>query len=722
MERQSPQRKRRKRKRAPTSPPVTAHHLFAQMLAAYANIQSPFSQSLLLKCLRRIHSSLTHSQDFCLQEFDVLIALLPYLLILNNPKVAASCGDIIGAAALLSFDTNVKIACSKEIVNGLVTALGSCSKQVVEAACNALLDLSTTTIGQEKLQESSAVDKLLFQLQFHSDDYVFDGMLGLDQSIMVGPIKRYYTDPTPLRSVYCQMAASSAKIVSRCTQGKGISDNLKVRIVEDKLTALVVEALSVLINNCPMERLEIIPEDLLITFTSFVKKGIRKSKTIDAVMVSVLEGLVSCPPIASDELDILNFLKDVKGQLGSPVMDGQDLRVVKTVELMHEQSHFKKELHLLNDGMNFGTVGSLESIKNNYVHKCKEAYHGGYSIALRGMEFRSENVSAIADGLELLFGQPSVGANLYLTPPKSQGLAQHFDDHCVFVCQLIGKKQWAVFPQSAVNLPRLYEPSCIVLGSEDDNNGHEGKRILLNEGDILYIPRGCPHEAFTVPNDGDSQLDETTQFSLHLTLGIEVEPPFEWEGFAHIALHCWKQNKYQKAHDPVDSTPTIPDVSTVNLLHVAIRLIGDRDPTFRKACMVAAFSLPSNSGTEIPFHILDLNQRATFSYVIDRINVSSCFLEAFRTVEAAVRRKNDGPLQWMRWLRHLPHEDMDENTEFESPLDMFEKLVLLYEGHTEEVAAVFTSAKAQFCADVVFEDPNGAGKEEEERHNIITMQ
>ena len=41
-----------------------------------------------------------------------------------------------------------------------------------------------------------------------------------------------------------------------------------------------------------------------------------------------------------------------------------------------------------------------------------------------------------------------VGANVYLTPPGTQGFAPHFDDVDVFLLQLEGRKHW-----------RLYEPS-----------------------------------------------------------------------------------------------------------------------------------------------------------------------------------------------------------------------------------------------------------------------
>ncbi len=55
------------------------------------------------------------------------------------------------------------------------------------------------------------------------------------------------------------------------------------------------------------------------------------------------------------------------------------------------------------------------------------------------------------------------------------------------------------------------------LHSEADSSEAGYQLFSLRESDILYIP----HEAYT-HSAGDS-----AGFSLHITLGIEVEPPFE---------------------------------------------------------------------------------------------------------------------------------------------------------------------------------------------------
>nr|TKR97698.1 hypothetical protein D5086_0000209930 [Populus alba] len=174
--------------------------------------------------------------------------------------------------------------------------------------------------------------------------------------------------------------------------------------------------------------------------------------------------------------------------------------------------------------------------------------------------------------------------HIYLTPPNSQGLDRHCDDHCVFVCQLFGTKQWTIYSQPNLQLPRLYDPldreQCFV----EENSLAGYRKFLLREGDILYIPRGFPHEACT--HDGGSS--DLARFSLHVTFGIEVEPPFEWEGFAHVALHCWYQTQKQLHRASVEPLSGILDLMPVTLLHLMIELIGACDSTLREASLVGA--------------------------------------------------------------------------------------------------------------------------------------
>ncbi|XP_017002371.2 bifunctional lysine-specific demethylase and histidyl-hydroxylase NO66 [Drosophila takahashii] len=100
-----------------------------------------------------------------------------------------------------------------------------------------------------------------------------------------------------------------------------------------------------------------------------------------------------------------------------------------------------------------------------------------------------------------------VGANVYLTPPNSQGFAPHYDDIEAFVVQVEGRKRWRLYepPREADRLARI--------SSGNYDQGQLGEPLLdevLEAGDLLYFPRGTVHQAIT----------EEGQHSLHITLSV----------------------------------------------------------------------------------------------------------------------------------------------------------------------------------------------------------
>ncbi|XP_068158294.1 bifunctional lysine-specific demethylase and histidyl-hydroxylase NO66 [Drosophila tropicalis] len=130
-----------------------------------------------------------------------------------------------------------------------------------------------------------------------------------------------------------------------------------------------------------------------------------------------------------------------------------------------------------------------------------------------GCSIRILNPSTYLPGLRTMcslmqeFFHCLVGANVYLTPPNSQGFAPHFDDIEAFVLQVEGRKRW-----------RLYMPlqPSDVLARESSGNytpDQLGEPIfdeVLKPGDVLYFPRGTVHQAIT----------EKKHHSLHITLSV----------------------------------------------------------------------------------------------------------------------------------------------------------------------------------------------------------
>lgn len=94
--------------------------------------------------------------------------------------------------------------------------------------------------------------------------------------------------------------------------------------------------------------------------------------------------------------------------------------------------------------------------------------------------------------------------NLYLTPPHGKGFSPHWDNHDVFILQVLGSKHWNV------------EKERRLFPGKGDNMGDEGRELqgdlytfTLNQGDLIYIPRGFVHAA-----------ECGSDPSLHITLGV----------------------------------------------------------------------------------------------------------------------------------------------------------------------------------------------------------
>ncbi|EMS53310.1 putative protein phosphatase 2C 45 [Triticum urartu] len=672
-------------------------------------------------------------QTIC--ECDVISITLS-----SSHSVAALSCEVMGAAALQSMEAGEALASDGGIASGLARALGSGSQRVAEAACNAVMDLSASSIGREHLSGSPVLPRLLYLFsQVESISGAVGGGSTGCQARVSEPSKclNLIIDTVVLMVNSCKVDKlhnlqqelvrkvmhllyevwSKVRLLQSsadCSNGK---DQLQSRPYE--ISEAIFRLSMDLAYPAHLEPDEVRKSFFGQTESDFEKFALmywenspylyRKKqsglegdavftalhnafdlRTPDAIIESFIQDLVSCPAIASDELNINSFLDEVHDSLGAAVKYRQDVRVVRTPDQTSTGSGIEE--HFFDDGTVFPDATA-------FVEKCKGAIRNGFSIALRGMEFRSEKVAAIASALADLFGQPSVGANIYYSPPRSQGLARHYDDHCVLVWQLLGRKKWKIWPNTKSILPRLYEPFHSLDGLVDDRGG---RVEVLREGDIMYVPRGHVHEACTDIDEGESEVNASANYSLHLTLAIEVELPFEWEGFTHIALHCWlEEQKLVGSSGSVESRMEEQAPLFALLLHVAIRLLSDKDPTLRKTCMVAA-KLPSSIKSVRSSH------RSIFDEILDNIDRNCGFEDALRSVELAVKERNDEPFQWMCWLRHLPQQQQQHGRssriDFCDVLGPLEELLDMFSSDRERASADFADFKSRFCRRAMYDD------------------
>jgi len=99
--------------------------------------------------------------------------------------------------------------------------------------------------------------------------------------------------------------------------------------------------------------------------------------------------------------------------------------------------------------------------------------------------------------------------NLYACWGTAQGFDVHWDDHDVFVVQLAGRKRWALYGPTEASPTRrgAREPPAEPPPSEPE-------LVVLEPGDVLYLPRGHWHAAAGLGGP-----------TLHLTIGLTRKTP-----------------------------------------------------------------------------------------------------------------------------------------------------------------------------------------------------
>jgi ribosomal protein L16 Arg81 hydroxylase len=134
----------------------------------------------------------------------------------------------------------------------------------------------------------------------------------------------------------------------------------------------------------------------------------------------------------------------------------------------------------------------------------------GYTLIIDAVDDMAAGVMQLAEDFERVLHE-GVQVNLYAGWREQQGFHRHCDTHDVVVLQVYGKKYWRVYeggrpyPLRDDIAPNQAVPEKVMW---------EG---LLEDGDVLYIPRGWWHEASGV---GDVTLHLT--FGIHQRTGVNL--------------------------------------------------------------------------------------------------------------------------------------------------------------------------------------------------------
>ncbi|MEV6367082.1 JmjC domain-containing protein [Micromonospora musae] len=135
----------------------------------------------------------------------------------------------------------------------------------------------------------------------------------------------------------------------------------------------------------------------------------------------------------------------------------------------------------------------------------------GHTLLLMGLHRSWRPLTRFCRLLSAELGHP-LYAHAFLTPPKSQGFAHHWDTEAVFIVQTVGQKTWELHePYLADPLPRhrwgrVPVPATARARFE---KGEPFLRVRLAPGDVLWVPRGWIHNGYA---------EEGT--SLHISVGV----------------------------------------------------------------------------------------------------------------------------------------------------------------------------------------------------------
>lgn len=149
---------------------------------------------------------------------------------------------------------------------------------------------------------------------------------------------------------------------------------------------------------------------------------------------------------------------------------------------------------------------------------------GGATLVMNRIEAHSIECSELCGEISR-YVELQTTSNAYLSFGGPGTFGKHWDTHDVFAIQLLGRKRWQIFAPT-LPLPLSHQTS---ESFPQHDIGAPRLDVMLQTGDVLYVPRGWWHEA--------SPLAEP---SLHLSVGAYAATMYDylmWFSGRFLAQH-----------------------------------------------------------------------------------------------------------------------------------------------------------------------------------------
>lgn len=233
------------------------------------------------------------------------------------------------------------------------------------------------------------------------------------------------------------------------------------------------------------------------------------------------------------------------------------------------------------------------------LHKAKFYEHMSNGATLQINWLEEQSISARRLCLEVArFAGAQTSGNAYMSFAGDGSFGEHWDTHDVFVIQLIGRKRWRIFSPTFA-LPLTYQTN--------ERSGHACPRepaleLVLEEGDLLYVPRGWWHHVIPLQAG-----------SFHLSVGTYAPSLFDYV-VQTSAKYLEQQLAMRRSFSPSNYREAVAEVMQrlpAVLLDAGNAAAFERD-WFSRECMNAEFNLASLDAPAAPLSGSALLSLATF--------------------------------------------------------------------------------------------------------------
>lgn len=221
------------------------------------------------------------------------------------------------------------------------------------------------------------------------------------------------------------------------------------------------------------------------------------------------EDLIS-PFKLSDFIDNFYSQKYLHIKRKNPDFYAKMYSLLKFDKTLNNNIHTPKYLKLAkcDESIDFRKYSNFDKYNNEHIISIDdifEKFKEGYSIVLDGLSRIERNILNFEkDIMENIPFIDFISSNVYLTPENNQAFPLHYDTQEVFIIQIYGSKIWELYPGIEKLYPVDYSYDNLLVDLEHNTP----KKITLNQGDLLYLPRGYAHKVYSEKN------------SLHITVSI----------------------------------------------------------------------------------------------------------------------------------------------------------------------------------------------------------